>query len=155
MHVLRISACIKNVRELCRANTGIFTQILKNVLNFLVGKSGYQQPKSGCPSNFSWSRDYQATANTFSGDTMFMITSVPLKIMVLLLTTGYVIHVTIEVILLFSKCRKLEKEKEKSTTDYRQQLVTQSQLLGFGKTVGHLRQLVQELPSDLTICQVI
>ena len=34
------------------ANTEIFTQILKKVLNFLVAKLGYQQPKSGTPSKF-------------------------------------------------------------------------------------------------------
>ena len=35
-------------------NIGIFPQILKNALNFLVAKSGSQQPKSGSqrPSNF-------------------------------------------------------------------------------------------------------
>ena len=50
--------------------------------------------------------------------------------------------------------RKLEKEKDKSVSEYKQQLLTQSRTLSFGKTVGDLRQLVEDLPKDLTICQV-
>ena len=50
--------------------------------------------------------------------------------------------------------RKLEKEKDKSVSEYKQQLLTQSRTLSFGKTVGDLRQLVEDLPNDLTICQV-
>ena len=50
--------------------------------------------------------------------------------------------------------RKLEKEKVKSVSEYKQQLLTQSRTLSFGKTVGDLRQLVEDLPNDLTICQV-
>ena len=32
--------------QILTANNGIFTQILNKVLNFLVAKLGYQQPKS-------------------------------------------------------------------------------------------------------------
>ena len=38
--------------QVLAANTGIFTQILKKVLNFFAARFGYQQPKSGIPSKF-------------------------------------------------------------------------------------------------------
>ena len=49
------------------ANIEIFTQILKNPLNFLVAKSGYQQPKSGSPSKFQVAWGYRATTESYTG----------------------------------------------------------------------------------------
>ena len=48
------------------ANTGMFTQILKKVLNFLVAKSGYQQPKSGSSNKFHVAWGYRATTRSYT-----------------------------------------------------------------------------------------
>ena len=50
------------------ANTGIFTQILMKVLNFLVAKSGYQQPKSGSLSKCQVACGYRATTKSYTAE---------------------------------------------------------------------------------------
>ena len=52
--------------QLLVANTGIFTSILKKVLNFFVAKSGYKQPKAGCPSKFQVAWGYRATTKSYT-----------------------------------------------------------------------------------------
>ena len=49
------------------ANTGVFRQILKKVLHFLVAKSGYQQQRTGSPNNFQIAWGYQATTKSYTG----------------------------------------------------------------------------------------
>ena len=52
--------------QVLAANTGIFTQILKKALNFLIAKWGYQQPKSGSASEFQVAWGYWATTKSYT-----------------------------------------------------------------------------------------
>ena len=73
------------------ANIGIFTQILlKKLVNFLVVKSGYQQPKSGSPSIFQVAWGYWATTKSYTVYSCYVCTTVTTshKLKLLLLTNS-------------------------------------------------------------------
>ncbi len=50
--------------------------------------------------------------------------------------------------------RRLEKEMGQHTTEYRQQLIRQTEMVGFSKTLPDLRSLVNTLPDNIIVCQV-
>ena len=72
------------------ANIEIFTQILKNPLNILVAKLGYQQPKSGSPSKFQVAWGYWATTKSYTVYSCYVCTTVTTshKLKLLLLTNS-------------------------------------------------------------------
>ncbi len=50
--------------------------------------------------------------------------------------------------------RRLEKEIGQNTAEYRQQLIRQTEMVGFSKTLTDLRSLVNTLPENIIVCQV-